>query len=233
MMTAIASLTLSVSLAGDTGGVPAQIAALQNAVAALQTQLVNVKSANSILQSQVTGLQSQVSQLQATVSSNDTALQNQIAGLQNQQNLLDGTVTVLQSQNQIFIGRGGGSGPLLANYVNMPPPVDASVSVPAGSYLIHANIAAFNLDKDDQTGECALSTASNAFTPKGGFAPNDATVRIPGMGSPLNTPTSWDAQIPLLDSATFTSDTQITVSCTGFNWIVTPTIVAVSVGNIH
>jgi TolA-binding protein len=221
---------LSFRVAGDQGGVPAQIKALQNAVATLQTQLATVQGANSTLQSQVTGLQTQVSGLQTTVSSNDATLQNQLTNLQNQQTILSNTVTTIQAQSKMFVARGGPIGPISNN---LPPRIVASVDVPAGNYLIYAVVGVRNGDSDDQTGERALSTAANAFNPNV-IPPNasDAQYRIHGHGGSLGATEFWDAQLPLLDAATFTSDTNIAVSCIGFNWLVSSTIVAVNVGSI-
>jgi TolA-binding protein len=209
--------------------VPDEITALQNAVATLRSQLATVQAGNSTLQNQVTGLQGQLNTLQSNVTSNDTALQSQITNLQNQQTNLSNTVTTIQNQNQIFVGRGSLSGRLNNT---LPATVVTSVSVPAGNYLIYAVVGVTNQDTDDQTGECALSTAVNPFHTSIP-TPNDSQYRIPGIGTNNINPVAWQAQLPLLDTATFTSDTTITLSCIGFSWTVTPTIVAVNVGNIH
>lgn len=227
----LSSFVLLVPQRNAAGGqdVPDEITALQKAVATLQSQLVTVQSGNSTLQNQVAGLQGQLNTLQSNVSSNLTELQNQITNLQNQQTILSNTVTTIQNQNQIFVGRGSLSGSLNNT---LPATVVASVSVPAGNYLIYAVAGVTNQDTDDQTGECALSTAVNPFHTSIP-TPNDSIYRVHGIGTNNINPVAWQAQLPLLDTATFTSDTTITVSCIGFNWTVTPTIVAATVGNIH
>ena len=223
-----AALTLTVPVTARGQNLPYRVAVLEAAVA-------NLQGTNSALQSQITALQGQVSGLQTRVStleSSNTALQsttatlqNQVSGLQNQQRLLDNTVTGLQNQNQVYVGRG-----ILSPRLGAGFSIVQSISVPAGSYLIYAIIPAVNEDSDDQTGECFLSTAGQVG---GGIAGGaDAIERIRGFGFSLS-PEVWHAQLPLIDVASFASNTLIRLSCTGFNWIVNPTLVAVSIGGIH
>ena len=154
-----------------------------------------------------------------------------LRGLQNRQNLLDNNVTGLQKQNQVYVGRSMISGPLGAGLMTVQ-----SISVPAGDYLIYAIVPTTNGDTDDQTGECVLSPPGKTaqglpIHPLG--SDSDAFYRIRGAGFSLNGSVPWQAQLPLLYVASFASYTNITLSCQGFNWFVNPTLIAVSIGNIH
>jgi TolA-binding protein len=234
LLLAFVTVTLTVPVAALGQGIPDRVAALEAAVTNLQGANSTLQSQVAGLQNQLTGLQGQLSGLQNTVAAlqsnngalqnNVVTLQNQVTGLQNQQHLLDNTVTGLQSQNQVYVSRGVTSGILGAGFALVQ-----AVDVPAGSYLIYAVVQAVGLDADDQTGECYLSTTGRTGAP--GSA-SDETERIKGQGS-IAPRENWYAQLPLLDVANFASSTRISLFCTGFAWQVNPTLVAVSIGNIH
>jgi hypothetical protein len=113
----------------------------------------------------------------------------------------------------------------------------ASVSVPPGNYSIIAIVPVVSQDSDDQSGDCALSTAPPPYDPvnadfMGTYG--HARLRIPGPGNGPTTTALWQGQLPLIGSATFAVVTTITVSCTGFKWFATvPGIIAIKVGAIH
>jgi hypothetical protein len=222
------ALTLVVPVTARGQGIPDRVAALETTVANLQSINSTLLGQITALQGQVTGLKTRVSTLESgntALQSTIATLQNQLSGLQNRQKLPDNTVTGLQNQKQVYVGRGIFS-PLLGAGFS----IVQSISVSAGSYLVYAIIPAVNEDRDDLTGECFLSTAGQVGS---GIAGGAAAIeRIRGFGFSSNTEV-WHAQLPLLDVASFASDTSIRWSCTGFNSIVNPTLVAVSVGGIN
>ncbi len=71
--------------------------------------------------------------------------------------------------------------------------------VPAGSYFITAKVTLFNADRDDQDAHCTLSTGDLSETRLG---PN---------------PDDGEQVITLHDSATFSSPTDIVLTCNTFS----------------
>lgn len=96
--------------------------------------------------------------------------------------------------------------------------VVVSTLVPAGSYEINATIDLLSKDNDDQTATCTLSTGDSA------------KVRIPGSGGGE----FWHRSLMLLDTATFTDQTTITVLCQGFAVLAERSVIAATrVGSIQ
>ena len=93
-----------------------------------------------------------------------------------------------------------------------------STLVPAGSYEIKATIDLLSKDNDDQTATCTLSTGDSA------------KVRIPGSGGGE----FWQRSLTLLDTATFTDQTTITVTCQGFAVLAERSVItATRVGSVQ
>ncbi len=91
-----------------------------------------------------------------------------------------------------------------------------SKTVPAGSYLIHARVILTANDRDSQWGNCRLSTGERVDIQLGG--------QTSGTGIMV---------IPLLDSATFGSSTDITMHCNGYKWVVEAKLVAIRVDTLR
>jgi len=96
------------------------------------------------------------------------------------------------------------------------------VTVPAGSYVITAKTGIFNEDGDDQDAHCVLSTG------------DVQEVRIAGSGG------ADVGEMTLMDSATFSTTTTITLTCYSFNAVVGDTsagggsvIIAIQVGTVN
>ena len=78
-------------------------------------------------------------------------------------------------------------------------------TVPAGSYTLEAAIWLHNADSDNQTATCTLSTGDKA------------QLRLPGSGCDvLGNCQFWEGSLSLLDTAVFTGETTVTVTCQGF-----------------
>jgi hypothetical protein len=73
-----------------------------------------------------------------------------------------------------------------------------SLSVPAGSYLISAQVQLFNFDGDFQTATCSLSTG------------DQVQARLGSLGDAHTT------AVPLVDAATFATSATISVTCAAF-----------------
>lgn len=147
---------------------------------------------------------------------------NDVANLHSEINHLQSEIDTLSASNigDVFVGQDGASGDLN----NSSPTTVASVTVPAGTYLIHAAVPVTNLDGDDQTGECALSTDPGAF--KGNSSGADAFI--------FQMPSFTGEQLPLIDAQTFAVDTTVTVRCTGFKWnVFCAAIKALRIRSIH
>jgi hypothetical protein len=244
-LSTLAVVFVTMTYAQQDPGIPDRVAALEAAVAALQGASATSQSQVTAVQNNVAGMPAQLSGLQNSVSalqSSNAALQNQattvqnvLTQFQNQKHLLDNTVTSLQNLNQVYVAK------------NSFFELDAGLTlvqtlqVPAGSYLIYAMVPTLNFGgvgttaSADQTGECFLSrdlSFSPPTNPGNPGSASDVTERIQGSGfcSDCN---SWYANLQLLDVASFSSNTGITLWCTGFTWVVRPTLWAISVGNIN
>lgn len=91
----------------------------------------------------------------------------------------------------------------------------ASLSVPAGKYLINATARFVNLDDDPQDGDCVLSTGDRADVGAEGL----------GVGN--------GASAALLDTATFNAPATITMDCHMFNGSISSVMTATKVTGIH
>jgi len=95
-------------------------------------------------------------------------------------------------------------------------------TVPDGNYVITAAIDLINEDADDQTATCTLSTGDSA------------KIRLPGHGSLSLDVVSWDGSLALLDTATLSAQTTITVTCQGFAALVRRSVItAIKVSSIQ
>jgi hypothetical protein len=170
------------------------------------------------LTDQVTVLQGSVATLSATVLTlqrNNAILQEQITALQNAET------------GDVFVGHGSVTADLTVDH----PTVVASVTVPAGSYLIQAVVPVVNLNSESAPlGACGLSTAGGPELDVGLNSGARAAIQLPSLSQP-----GGEAQIPLVDTATFATDTTITVSCAGvINWtIYNPTITALRIRSLQ
>ena len=89
----------------------------------------------------------------------------------------------------------------------------ASLTVPAGSYLISANLMLYNMDSDDQTARCTFNTGASKLAKLEGFE---------------------EIQLEVTDTATFIGNTTIVLHCTGFNYDADATVLtAVKVATLH
>ena len=233
--------------AAQTGGVPAladQVQTLQVQVQTLMTTIVTLQTANDNFQAALnaekaariagdTALQTALSKETADRMSADQGLQaailfgfsvetNDVANLHADVTHLQSEIDNLGASNvgDVFVGQGGASGDLNNN----SPTTVASVTVPAGTYLIHAAVPVVNLDGSEQSGECALSTDPGAF--KGNSSGADAFI--------FQMPSFTGEQLPLIDAKTFAVDTTVTVRCTGFKWnVFGAAIKALRIRSIH
>ncbi|HXI94330.1 MAG TPA: hypothetical protein VNO24_30525, partial [Blastocatellia bacterium] len=101
--------------------------------------------------------------------------------------------------------------------LNNPGRDVVSKTVPAGSYLIFINVSLGNGDNDTQNVGCILSTGA-------------------GFGTKLNSlfEPGFEVVAVIQDAATFTSQTTITVHCTGFNVFADAVaLTAIKVDSIH
>jgi hypothetical protein len=86
----------------------------------------------------------------------------------------------------------------------------------------------FNTDSDSQSGTCALSTAPLDIFHNPNFGRGD--LRLP----PAGTEGFNQGRMTLIGTTTFLINSTITVSCTGFGWVVQyPAIMATKVGALH
>jgi hypothetical protein len=132
--------------------------------------------------------------------------------------------------SDVYVGVAGESG----NLNNNAPTTVVSVIVPPGSYSIMAVVPVVNIDADDQTGSCRLSTAAPQ-APDGQDSGNE-TIRLTGGGTfpAFNDFYTQVARMVLTGTTTLFAVTTITVSCTGFNWVaLSPAIIATKVGALH
>jgi hypothetical protein len=97
----------------------------------------------------------------------------------------------------------------------------ASVTVPAGSYLISAKTALEDFDSDTQPASCSLSTGDS--------------MSVTVVDSELFSGSNFFPQaIALLDTATFAANTVITMHCSGFNTgAVNSVLTATRVTTVH
>jgi hypothetical protein len=104
-----------------------------------------------------------------------------------------------------------------------------SLNVPAGSYLIHAQLDAANHDGDPQDGTCSLSTgASTAIRVP---ASDDAGAFVAAGTIDIN---DGRSSLGLLDTASFGSSSTINLNCNGFfaGAIADGVLTAMQVGSI-
>jgi hypothetical protein len=126
-------------------------------------------------------------------------------------------------------GSAGGTAPASRTYItrggsadlNGADAVVASVTVPAGSYLIQGKAALFNGDTDDQPANCKLSTG------------DITSVILPGAVEVGEADLVREA-VPVLDAATFDDVTTIVMTCATFDGSAgSGVLTATSVGGIN
>ena len=224
-------------MTGLQAALAAETAARQAADAALTTLINNIQtSIGNALNAETAARQAGDAALQNAISAETAARQAAAAALQatvnaqgSQLAALGTQVTTLQSQvannaTDVYVGQGG-----LTALDNNAQHVVVSVNVPAGSYYVTSIIPVFNLDGDDQSGQCQLSAAP---PPPPGFFANFGTafLRLESGG----TDQFNHGEMALIGAASFASNATITVGCTGFNWYATfPAIMAIKVRTIQ